>query len=369
MQPQGHGPRRVRQATVHPREIIQAASLLEAGELVGLPTETVYGLAADAANAQAVAKIYAAKGRPANHPVIVHLHRNADPMRWAAELPDVAGKLMAAFWPGPLTLVLPRRVGAAEACAGGQGTIALRCPDHPVAQAVLALFQGGQGGLAAPSANRFGRISPTTAAHVRSELGAAVSLVLDGGACAVGIESTIVDCSRLHAMDGLPRILRPGGVQAQAIAAALGCTEQSLLAPSHRLQGTRLPPQRADTEPGLAIRATDAAPEAPRVPGALASHYAPVTPLHMVQAAALDTAWPLAQRIGVLAPRVAPCANRQSRWLAMPDEAQAYAQALYAALRDLDAAGLEAIWAQALPADARWDAVRDRLHRAAAENA
>ncbi|MDE1953918.1 MAG: threonylcarbamoyl-AMP synthase [Betaproteobacteria bacterium] len=369
MQPQGRGPRRVTPATVHPREIIQAAGLLEAGELVGLPTETVYGLAADAANPQAVAKIYAAKGRPANHPVIVHLHRDADPMRWAAELPDLACKLIAAFWPGPLTLVLPRRAGAAEACAGGQDTIALRCPDHPVAQAVLASFRGGQGGLAAPSANRFGRISPTTAAHVRSELGEAVSLVLDGGACAVGIESTIVDCSRLHTLDGLPRILRPGGVQAQAIAAALGCTEQSLLAPPHRLQGTRLQPQRADLEPGLAVQATDAAPEAPRVPGALASHYAPVTPLHMVQVAALDTAWPLAQRIGVLAPRAAPGANRHSRWLAMPAEAPAYAQALYAALRELDAAGLEAIWAQVLPADAHWDAVRDRLHRAAAEKA
>ncbi|SCC95635.1 Sua5/YciO/YrdC/YwlC family protein [Thiomonas sp. X19] len=367
MQAEGRGPRRVTEATVHSREIVQAARLLEAGELVGLPTETVYGLAADAANPQAVAKIYAAKGRPANHPVIVHLHRDADPLRWAAELPDAARNLIAAFWPGPLTLVLPRRAGVAEACAGGQDTIALRCPDHPVAQAVLALFQGGQGGLAAPSANRFGRISPTTAAHVRAELGAAVALVLDGGPCAVGIESTIVDCTRLQAMDGLPRILRPGGVEAQAIAAVLGCTEQSLLALPDPHLDARLQPQRAGMAPGMAMHATDAAPEAPRVPGALASHYAPATPLRLLQADALDTAWPSAQRIGVLAPRSAPGANPQSRWLAMPADAQAYAQALYAALRELDAAGLKAIWAQTLPADAGWDAVRDRLQRAAAD--
>ncbi|MDE2121634.1 MAG: threonylcarbamoyl-AMP synthase, partial [Betaproteobacteria bacterium] len=189
---------------VSSEDIAEAVRLLEAGRLVGLPTETVYGLAADAGNDAAVRAIYAAKGRPADHPVIVHLHRDADPLRWAARLPPAARRLIEAFWPGPLTLVLPRRPGVAEVCAAGQDTIALRCPDHPVAQAVLARLHGGQGGIAAPSANRFGRISPTRAEHVRAELGPSVAMVLDGGDCAVGIESTIVDCS-----SDQPRILRP----------------------------------------------------------------------------------------------------------------------------------------------------------------
>ena len=367
----GRGPRRVTQALIHPRDIIRAVQLLEAGELVGLPTETVYGLAADAANAQAVAKIYAAKGRPANHPVIVHLHRHADPLRWAAAMPEAARKLIAAFWPGPLTLVLPRREGAAEACAGGQNTIALRCPDHPVAQAVLALFHGGQGGLAAPSANRFGRISPTTAAHVQAELGDAVTLVLDGGPSAVGIESTIVDCSRLRTMHGLPRILRPGGLAAGKLAAVLGCTTQELQGEAAAQVGLRpTEPQPAaayqvelQAEMREAVQA-ELAQQAPRVPGALASHYAPLTPLRLLSAAALNAAWPAARSIGVLAPRPAPCANARARWLAMPDDAEGYAHALYASLRELDAAGLDAIWAQDLPAEAAWDAVRDRLSRA-----
>jgi L-threonylcarbamoyladenylate synthase len=367
----GRGPRRVTQALIHPRHIIQAAKLLEAGELVGLPTETVYGLAADAANAQAVAKIYAAKGRPANHPVIVHLHRNADPLRWAAAMPEAARQLITAFWPGPLTLVLPRREGVAEACAGGQNTIALRCPDHPVAQAVLALFQGGQGGLAAPSANRFGRISPTTAAHVRAELGDAVALVLDGGPSAVGIESTIVDCSRLQTMGGLPRILRPGGLAASKLAAVLGCTALELQGAAEAKVGLR----RTEPQPFAAFQVfmqpemmaavqAEVEQQAPRVPGSLASHYAPLTPLRLLSAAALNAAWPAAGSIGVLAPRPAPSANAQARWLAMPDDAEGYARALYAALRELDAAGLDGIWAQALPDEAAWDAVRDRLSRA-----
>lgn len=348
----------ITQATVRPGEIVQAARLLEAGELVGLPTETVYGLAADADNPQAVAKIYAAKGRPSDHPVIIHLHRNADPMRWAAALPDAARKLIDAFWPGPLTLVLPRRAGVAEACAGGQDTIALRSPDHPVAQAVLAIFKNGQGGLAAPSANRFGRISPTTAAHVREELGDAVALVLDGGPCAVGVESTIVDCSRLPAT-GMPRILRPGGVDAAAIAAVLDCAPDQLLqapasAKAHRPQGdaeAALPGDEADT---------------PRVPGALASHYAPTTPLRLRDAREIDADWPEAGRVGVLAARSAPPGNAQGAWLRLPDDAAGYAHGLYAALRELDASGLAEIWAELPPDGPAWAAARDRLRRASA---
>ena len=319
---------------VSARDIQQAVRRLEAGELVGLPTETVYGLAADAANDSAVRAIYAAKGRPADHPVIVHLHRDADPLRWASRVTPAAQRLIDAFWPGPLTLVLPRREGVAGVCAAGQDTIALRCPDHAVAQAVLALLHGGQGGLAAPSANRFGRISPTRAEHVRAELGAAVAMVLDGGECAVGIESTIVDCSCAN-----PRILRPGGLSAAELARVLGVAPDELRAA--------------------------AAPGAPRVPGALASHYAPRTPLHQRCAAQIDAQWPAqARQVAVLAPRAAPAGAQHANWRRLPGAPEAYAQGLYAALRELDALGLREIWVEAVPGQPAWDAVRDRLRRA-----
>ncbi|WP_079416300.1 L-threonylcarbamoyladenylate synthase [Thiomonas intermedia] len=321
-------------AQVRPREIVEAVRRLEAGELVGLPTETVYGLAADAENPEAVAKIYAAKGRPADHPVIVHVHRLADLGHWAAEVPETARQLAAAFWPGPLTLILPRKPGVAQACAGGQDTIGLRCPSHPVAQAVLAIFKGGQGGLAAPSANRFGRISPTTAAHVQAELGHDL-LVLDGGACAVGIESTIVDCTVQP-----PRILRPGLLQAADLAAVLGVSAEALQRP---------------------------ADDAPRVAGALPAHYAPRTALllrtreqiHADLAQANDT-----RRIGVLA-RHALEDGISATWMQLPDDPAGYAQRLYAALRELDQAGLDQIWVEALPPTQPWLALRDRLSRAA----
>ena len=322
-----------------PRDVLEAVRLLEAGRLVGLPTETVYGLAADAANDAAVRAIYAAKGRPADHPVIVHLHRRADPLRWAAALPPAARALIEAFWPGPLTLVLPRRAGVAEVCAAGQDTIALRCPDHPVAQAVLEHLHGGQGGLAAPSANRFGRISPTRAEHVRAELGEAVALVLDGGDCAIGIESTIIDCSADE-----PRILRPGGLSAADLARVLGVDPQRLEPLEH-------------------------GPAAPRVPGALAAHYAPRTALRLRDAADIDAEWPAqAARVGVLAPRGAPAGTppeARMHWLALPDTPRGFAQGLYAALRALDAQGLREIWVQGLPPQRAWEAVRDRLRRAA----
>ena len=311
-----------------------AVRLLEAGELVAIPTETVYGLAADAANDAAVRRIYAVKGRPASHPVIVHLHRQADPLRWASALPRTARTLIDAFWPGPLTLVLPRRPGVAQACAAGQDTIALRCPAHPLTQALLARFRAGQGGLAAPSANRFGRISPTCANDVRAELGDAVALVLDGGPCSVGIESTIVDCSSDD-----PRILRPGGLGATELAEVLRC------------------------DPGLLQRATGAA--APRVPGALAAHYAPRTALSLRAADAIDADWAHAHRVGVLAPRAAPAANPAAHWLQLPGDAAGYARTLYAALRALDARALDSIWVEQPPSGAAWDAVRDRLRRAA----
>lgn len=321
-------------ALVRPKEIIEAVRRLEAGELVGLPTETVYGLAADAENPQAVAKIYAAKGRPADHPVIVHIHREADLGHWAQSVPESARQLAAAFWPGPLTLILPRKPGVAETCAGGQDSIGLRCPSHPVAQAVLAIFKNGQGGLAAPSANRFGRISPTTAAHVHAELGDRL-LVLDGGACAVGIESTIVDCT-VHP----PRLLRPGQLQVTEIAATLGVSVEDLLRP---------------------------AKQAPRVAGALPAHYAPRTPLLLRTREQIDTDWlaakSAAQRIGVLARHAAPDASHPA-WITLPNDSTAYAQQLYAALRALDEAGLDQLWVEALPSCPQWLALRDRLTRA-----
>ena len=211
-----------------PEEIARAAGLLLAGELAAFPTETVYGLGADAENPQAVAKIYAAKGRPSNHPVIVHIAPGADVSYWAAQVPAEARLLMDAFWPGPLTLILKRAPHIADTVSGGQDSIGLRCPSHPVAQALLAAFaagkSNGQGGVAAPSANKFGQVSPTLAEHVRAEFPDEVTAgmpVLEGGASEVGIESTILDLSRLDQGAG-PVLLRPGHVSAAQIEAVLG---------------------------------------------------------------------------------------------------------------------------------------------------
>ena len=232
-------------------EIARAAAILRAGGLVAFPTETVYGLGADASNAQAVAKIFAAKGRPQDHPLIVHLAGVDWLPQWAREIPPAAHKLAAAFWPGPLTLILKRAAGVPDCVTGGQDSVGLRIPGHPVALELLRAFAGEEGGrrfsgIAAPSANKFGRISPTSAEHVRAELGASVDAVLDGGECEVGIESTIVDLSRGRAV-----LLRPGQLTAAQIAAVLGWE----------------------------VEAPDAA--APRAPGALASHYAPRTPIRV----------------------------------------------------------------------------------------
>ena len=229
-----------------PAAIARAADRLRAGMLVAFPTETVYGLGADAGNPEAVRRIFAAKGRPADHPVIVHLHDAAQMADWARAVPEAAQKLAAAFWPGPLTLILPRASHVADVVTGGQDSVGLRVPSHPVARALLAAFGGG---IAAPSANRFGRISPTTAQHVADDLGDAVAMILDGGACAVGIESTIV------AFTGdQPVLLRPGGIGVAALSRALGRP--------------------------LARRRCGA----PRASGTLASHYAPRTPATLVAA-------------------------------------------------------------------------------------
>ena len=323
-----------------PQALSRAVRALSAGELVGLPTETVYGLAARADDDAAVARIYAAKGRPTDHPLIVHVAdaRAAEAfVRQPPGLPARARALMARFWPGPLTLVVPRRPGVAEAAAAGAPTVALRCPDHPVAQAVLREAAAlGVPGVAAPSANRFGRVSPTQAAHVAAEFGPGL-IVIDGGACREGIESVIVDCSRAFTY-----LLRPGTVPRTAIEAVLG---EPLLAP-------------------------DA--QAPRVPGALAAHYAPAAPVHLCprqQLAARVRAERAARpdgRIGVYSrhPVAELAAAPGVLCWPMPDNAQRAAHELFATLRRFDAESVSSIWIEQPPGDPDWDGVRDRLQRA-----
>ncbi len=327
-----------------PAAIEQAAQRLAAGDLVGMPTETVYGLAADAGNASAVRGIFEAKGRPSDHPLIVHLPP-AEGGDWRAavaplarEVPDFAVALMNAFWPGPLTLILPRRPEVAAVAAGGQDSVGLRCPSHPVAQALLKAARAhGVLGVAAPSANRFGRVSPTTAAHVAeefAELGDEQLLILDGGACPVGIESTIVDCSR-----GVPVLLRPGMVT----------------------------PTQIEAVCGQPLRERDEA--APRASGTLESHYAPSAQVRLMPAAqlqaALDVLGADAKGIAVYA-RATLRGGRGVTQRRMPADAAACAQELFAVLRELDATGVKLIWVEKPPEGADWDGVRDRLQRAAA---
>ncbi len=317
-------------------DIQRAVQLLRQGELVALPTETVYGLGADALNPDAVAKIFAAKGRPSDHPLIVHLADASQIMTWAREVPKDAIALARAFWPGPLTLILKRDESVPDLVTGGQDTVGLRVPNHPVALELLRAFGSG---VAAPSANRFGRISPTTAAHVRQELGERVALILDGGACAVGLESTIVDLSR-----GVTVILRPGAIGADEIARVLG----------------RRPRLRSEVEAGNAAEQG----ATPRVSGALAAHYAPRTPLELVATDALAAQ----ARPGdaVLARCAAPASLAEGvAWAQAPADPAGYGHDLYARLRSLDESGATRILVEAPPASPDWAAVADRLGRAA----
>jgi L-threonylcarbamoyladenylate synthase len=337
-----------------------------------LPTETVYGLAADAANEVAVAKIFTAKGRPSEHPLIVHVADAASARRFAAEIPAFAQKLMDAFWPGPLTLILPRRPEVAAAAAGGQTSVGLRCPSHPVALALLkACATRGIYGLAAPSANQFGRVSPTTAAHVQGEFGDDL-LILDGGACSVGIESTIVDCSR-----GVPVLLRPGVLTATQIeyACRQNLVTNSLLNNEHSRQSIRrletdfLPVE--DTPREVLVEAPrDALGDAPRASGMLASHYAPKAKLRLMDAKALQTALDIlgtdAKNIAVYSRQQMHSASTNILFRRMPEDAGLTAQQLFATLRELDQPDIKLIWVETPPEDAVWDGVRDRVTRAAA---
>ncbi len=307
----------------------QALAALRAGEAIGLPTETVYGLAADASRPDAVRKIFALKGRPADHPLIVHV-AGADQLdRWARDVPEPARLLAAAFWPGPLTLILRKLPGVPDEVTGGQPTVGLRCPAHPMALTLLRAFDGG---LAAPSANRFGHVSPTSAAHVRDEFGVAVPVVLDGGECAVGIESTILDLS-----GDTPRILRPGQVTQAELEAVIGPVESGADANS------------------------------PRASGTLEAHYAPRTPLLMLARDALESEvteqQALGKRVAVLALGSLP-ANVDG--LALPADAAGFAHGLYAGLRELDARGVNLLLVQRPPDGDDWLAVHDRLRRSAA---
>ena len=322
--------------------IDQAIALLNAGQLIGLPTETVYGVAADANNPEAVAKIFAAKGRPADHPLIVHLGADDLLKNYAREIPEAAWALAEAFWPGPLTLILKKAPGVPDLVTGGQDTVGVRIPGHPIALALLRAFAQANptgGGLAAPSANKFGRISPTAAAHVTMELGDAVSLVLDGGDCQVGIESTIVDLSR-----GEPVILRPGAITAEQIELVLG---QPLIAPV------------SDSE--------SIGDAAPRVSGSLASHYAPLTPLTVLPLNAI-TAEQLSDNCAAIVrdtPDLPTGMRQHTNVVVLADQPADYAHDFYRVLRTLDTKSYGHIYVQELPDAPAWLAVRDRLGRAA----
>ena len=322
-------------------DFARAVELLRAGQLVAFPTETVYGLGADAANPEAVTRIFAAKGRPADHPLIVHVSGDDAVDRWAEQVPGFAWELMEAFWPGPLTLILKKQAWVPSTVTGGQDTVGLRVPGHPVALELLRRFaaDGGPGGIAAPSANRFGHISPTTADHVREELGDRVALILDGGPCAVGIESTIVDCSR-----GAPIILRPGHISAAHLEAVSG-----------------IQPQLS------AVAGT------PRVSGSLEAHYAPRTPMRMVAGERLldflNAQGNKGGRCGIIGYSQPPAAGMPHLWRRLSLDPVAYAHDLYAALREMDHAGVDLIVVEAPPERPDWTAVADRLRRAAAGSA
>ena len=316
-------------------EIDRAVDVLRAGGVVAFPTETVYGLGADAQNPDAVRKVFELKGRPATHPLIVHIEHPRMLERWALSVSPAASALAERFWPGPLTLVLRRAPAVDRAITGGQDTVAIRVPGHPVAQQLLRAFGSG---IAAPSANRYGRVSPTRAEHVREEFGDALEVILDGGDCKFGLESTIVSC-----VEEVPRVLRPG---------LITLTQLRAVVPG--VQGA----------PGT---------EAPRVPGSDAKHYAPATPLSIVNSRTLEEVVSQLtvehERVAVLATRPPRHANKFMTWINAGRRADHYARELYVNLRTLDRSGAREILVEEVPPGESWDAVRDRLRRAAsAEN-
>jgi len=309
-------------------EIEKAVETLRAGDLVVFPTETVYGLGANASNPAAVRKIFEVKGRPADHPVIVHIDDQRYLHRWVSQMPPQAERLAAMFWPGPLTLILPRGETVNDIVTGGQQSIGIRIPSHPMAQQLLTAFGGG---IAAPSANRYGRLSPTKPEHVRDELGDAVHVMLDGGDSPIGLESTIVSC-----LDGEVRLLRPGFITRSQIQQVVG--------------------------------ELTAGGEAPRVPGDRVQHYAPSTPLEIVPWDSLEArAGEILERdekVAVLAMRPPLHTQRHMTWINAGRKPDTYAHNLYSHLRTLDRTGCVRIFVQSLPQDEKWAAILDRLQRA-----
>jgi L-threonylcarbamoyladenylate synthase len=317
------------------QQILDAVEALRAGELVAFPTETVYGLGANANNPDAVRRIFKVKGRPSTHPVIVHIDHPRYLQRWVRDMPPEAKQLADAFWPGPLTLVAKRAPAVSDVITGGQDTVAIRVPNHPVAQQLLNAFGGG---IAAPSANRYGHVSPTRAEHVRDEFGEDVKIVLDGGDCKVGLESTIVSCVG----DG-PRVLRPGSISLSQLRAVVPAIQSG---------------------PG---------PAAPRVPGTTTRHYSPATPVNVVPGRRLEQVMneftSNQEKVAVLALRPPATANPYMTWINAGTRAEVYARQLYANLRTLDKANAKILLVEEVPEGEKWDAVRDRLRRAAtAEN-
>lgn len=321
--------------TISDNKIKAAAALLRAGETVAFPTETVYGLGADASNPLAVRKIFEIKGRPTCHPLIVHIAASSQLPVWAQNIPDAAWRLATAFWPGPLTLILRRSSQVPNEVTGGQDTIGLRVPDHPIATALLHAFGGG---IAAPSANRFGQVSPTTAQHVHDKLGSKVGMLLDGGPCRIGVESTIVSLTHGEAV-----LLRPGGLSIEAIENTLN--KKILLAQA-------------------------AAPKI-RASGMLDSHYAPTTPIEIHPA---DELWRRAHRLAKLGYKVAvlklsdenKCISSSGiTSFQMPLLADEYGRDLYATLHRIDHASFDRLLAETPPATQEWVAINDRMRRAA----
>ncbi len=325
----------VRVVRATPVELATAVQALRDGELVAFPTETVYGLGAHAAYPAALRRVFELKGRPTTHPLIVHIDSVRYLTRWAREVPEAAMRLAEQFWPGPLTLVLPRAENVHRLVTGGQDTVAVRVPAHPMALQLLTAFGGG---IAAPSANRYGRVSPTRAEHVREEFGAEVRVVLDGGDCKLGLESTIVAC-----LDGKVQLLRPGAVTLSQLERVVG---------------------EVMTETGA---------QTPRVPGSAGAHYAPATPLSVVPSDELEelvaSLTEGGLRVGVLAQHPPMGTYRLTTWINGGQRPENYAHDLYAHLRTLDKAGCARILVQEVPADERWDAAYNRLHRAAATSA
>ncbi len=310
-------------------QVKKAVRLLRAGELVAFPTETVYGLGADASNEIAIKKIFELKNRPSNHPLIVHIESLEYLDYWAKDIPEAAFDLAKVFWPGPLSIILKRSDNTPLAVTGQQDTVALRVPGHPISLELLREFKGG---IAAPSANKFGKISPTTAEHVREEFGETVKLVLDGGPSLVGLESTIIDLSGSRA-----QILRPGGIDIAKLATVLGFRPKIL--------------NSGETK----VRAS----------GTLSKHYAPKTKTKLVSSQEIENLFRHSdKRIGILSRQRIP-KSFQGIAIVLDDSPKEYARAMYAALRQLDSSNLNYIYIEDVSNDADWLAIKDRLSRAA----